>query len=182
MRHWLFMYGLLSTCVGLLVGCESAKEEEIRTWMTEQRANAHPRITPLTEPKPFNPQDYTQQGAADPFSSDKLTQALKRDSSRVSANATLIAPELARRKEPLEAFPLDTISMVGSLVKTGQPVALVNIGALLYQVRRGEHLGQNFGRITSITETEIALHEIVQDAAGDWTERMTSLQLREGSK
>jgi type IV pilus assembly protein PilP len=111
-----------------------------------------------------------------------LAQALKRDSNQATANAALIAPELNRRKEPLEAMPLDTVAMVGSLVKLGQPVALVRVENLLYQVRIGNYLGQNYGRITKISETELALREIVQDAAGEWTERMATLQLQEGSK
>ena len=62
-----------------------------------------------------------------------------------------------RRKEPLEEFPLDTISMVGRMERLGRPVALVLVGRLLYQVRPGEHLGQNYGLVTKISETEISL-------------------------
>jgi len=87
-----------------------------------------------------------------------------------------------RRKEPLEAFPLDAMMMVGTLVKQGQPVALVKVDNLLYQVRPGNYLGQNYGKITKITETEVSLREIVQDAAGEWTERQGSLQLQEKSR
>ena len=72
--------------------------------------------------------------------------------------------------------------MVGSLIKLGQPVALVRVDNLLYQVRVGNYLGQNYGRITKISETEVALREIVQDAAGEWIERTATLQLQEGSK
>jgi len=94
----------------------------------------------------------------------------------------LVAPELVRRKEALEAFPLDAVSLVGSLVKEGQPVALVKVDNLLYQVRVGNHLGQNYGRVTKIAETEVSLREIVQDAAGEWIERTATLQLQERSK
>ena len=111
-----------------------------------------------------------------------MTRALKRDSTQVAANATLIAPELNRRKEPLEAYPLDTMAMVGSLVKTGQPVALVRVDNLLYQVKVGAYLGQNYGRVMKVTETEVVLREIVQDATGDWIERPATLQLQEKSK
>ena len=97
-------------------------------------------------------------------------------------NRTLTAPELARRKEPLEAFPLDTMAMVGSLNKVGKPTALLKVDQLLYQVQVGNYLGQNYGRITAITETAIQLREIVQDATGDWIERTASLELQEGAK
>ena len=72
--------------------------------------------------------------------------------------------------------------LVGGLVRDGKPVALVNVGKLLYQVRTGDHLGQNYGRVLKISETEITLREIVQDAAGEWIERPASLQLQERSK
>jgi len=93
-----------------------------------------------------------------------------------------VAPELARRKEPLEAFPLDSMALVGSLVRAGQPVALVKVDSLLYQVRPGNYLGQNYGRVTKINETEVTLREIVQDAVGEWIERTATLQLQEKSK
>ncbi|MBA4329809.1 MAG: pilus assembly protein PilP [Polaromonas sp.] len=171
----------LSACLGL-VACGSSEHEELQQWMSEQRSQTRPRIQPLPEPTKFSPQAYTQEGAIEPFSSQKLLQALKRDSNQATANAGLIAPELNRRKEPLEAMPLDAVVMVGSLIKQGQPVALIRVDSLLYQVRVGNYLGQNYGRITKISETELALREIVQDAAGEWTERMANIQLQEGSK
>lgn len=137
---------------------------------------------PIPEPKKFTPQAYTQETATDPFSVQKLTQALKRDSAQSTSNAGLIAPELARRKEPLESFPLDTMSMVGTIIRAGTPVALVKVENLIYQVRPGNYLGQNYGRITKVGETEVVMREIVQDAAGEWIERVATLQLQERSK
>jgi len=166
----------------LLAGCGASEQEELQQWMAEQRAQTKPRVTPIPEPKKFTPQSYTQQAVTDPFSNLKLTQALKRESSQSPANAALIAPELTRRKEPLESFPLDTMAMVGSLVKQGKPVALIRVDNLLYQVKAGDYLGQNYGRITKVGETEVTLREIVQDAAGEWIERPASLQLQEKSK
>jgi type IV pilus assembly protein PilP len=82
----------------------------------------------------------------------------------------------------MEAFPLDSMTLVGSIIKAGQPVALVKVDNLLYQVKLGNHLGQNFGRVTKINETEVTLREIVQDAVGEWIERIATLQLQERSK
>lgn len=172
---------LLTACFGL-ASCGSSEHEELQQWMSEQRSQTRPKIQPLPEPTKFSPQAYTQEGAIEPFSNQKLLQALKRDSNQSTANAGLIAPELNRRKEPLEAMPLDAVVMVGSLIRQGQPVALIRVDSLLYQVRVGNYLGQNYGRITKISETELALREIVQDAAGEWTERTANLQLQEGSK
>lgn len=165
-----------------LAGCGASGQEEVQQWMNQQRASTKPHVTPIPEPKKFTPQAYTQEGATDPFSNLKLTQALKRDSAQSTSNAALLAPELARRKEPLEAFPLDSMKMVGSLLKEGHPVALLRIDNLLYQVKPGNYLGQNYGKIVKVNETEVVLREIVQDAAGEWTERTATLQLQERSK
>jgi type IV pilus assembly protein PilP len=165
-----------------LVGCGSSSEDDIRQWLVEERNQTRPKVAPIPAPKQFKPEAYANAAAIEPFSNQKLTQALKRDSAQVASNGALVAPELARRKEPLEAFPLDAMSLVGSIVKAGQPVALVKVDSLLYQVKPGNYLGQNFGKVTKISETEVGLREIVQDAVGEWIERAATLQLQERSK
>ena len=166
----------------LLSACGSSGQEELQEWMSVQKAQTKPHIQPIPEPKIFVPQAYTQEASTDPFSKQKLTQALTRESAQSASSAALVAPELARRKEPLEGFPLDSMAMVGSLAKEGLPVALVRVDNLLYQVRSGNYLGQNFGKIVKVAETEVVLREIVQDAAGEWIERTAKLQLQERSK
>lgn len=165
-----------------LAGCGASGDDELRQWMAEQKSQTRPTVAPISEPKQFKPESYTQVTAIEPFSNQKLTQALKRESTQSAASGALIAPELARRKEALESFPLDTMAMVGSMVKSTQPVALVKVNNLLYQVRPGSYLGQNFGRVTKVSETEVILREIVQDAVGEWIERTATLQLQERSK
>jgi type IV pilus assembly protein PilP len=86
-----------------------------------------------------------------------------------------------RRKEPLEAYPLEQLKMVGTLSQAGITYALVRAEKTLYRVKKGNYLGQNFGLITEITDTEVKLKEIVQDTAGDWTERQSVLPLLEGN-
>ena len=168
---------------GALAACGSSDHDEIQKWMQDQRAATKPQVTPIAEPKKFTPQAYTQEAAIEPFSNQKLAQALKRDQQQgASPSAALVAPELNRRKEPLEGYPLDAMTMVGSLMKQGQPVALVRVDNLLYQVKPGNYLGQNYGRITKVGETEVVLRELVQDAAGEWIERTATLQLQEKSK
>ena len=173
---------LLAFCSISMLGCSATGEDELRQWMASERAQAKPNVTPIAEPKQFHPQPYNENAGMEPFNPLKLTQALRRESSQLASNAALIAPEMARRKEPLEAFPLDTMAMVGSLNKAGKPTALLRVDKLLYQVQTGNYLGQNYGRITAITETAIQLREIVQDATGDWVERTTSLELQEEAK
>ena len=91
----------------------------------------------------------------------------------------MLAAEINRRKEPLEAYPVDSMSMVGSVFRNGRPYALLKVDNLLYQVKPGDYLGQNYGKILQISETNIAYREIVQDAAGEWIERNSALQLQE---
>lgn len=180
MRHTLL---LSVAAVMALSACEGSEHEEINKWMAEQRAVTKPQIEPIPEPKKFTPEVYSQESAVEPFSNQKLTQALKRDAQQSgSASAALLAPELNRRKEPLEAYPLDSMTMVGSLMKKGNPVALLRVDNLLYQVKPGNYLGQNYGRITKVGESEVVLRELVQDAAGEWIERVATLQLQEKSK
>jgi type IV pilus assembly protein PilP len=162
----------------LLVGC-SAEHEELREWMEQQRREVKPSISPMQPPKKFDPQPYTSAQAVEPFSQQKLTVALKQEARQPNS---LLSAELNRRKEPLEAYPLDSMSMVGSVNKQGQALCLLRVDALLYQVKVGDYLGQNYGRITKIDETEIAMREIVQDAAGEWIERPATLQLQERAR
>jgi type IV pilus assembly protein PilP len=172
-----------AAAVVVLAGCAGSDTDEINAWMAQQRATTKPKVTPIAEPKNFMPEAYDQEAQVDPFSTQKLAQALKRDSQQQGqASAALLAPELARRKEPLEAFPLDAMSMVGSLIKKGEPVALVKVDNLLYQVKPGNYLGQNYGKITKVGESEVVLRELVQDAAGEWVERVATLQLQEKGK
>ena len=165
-----------------LAACSESEHEELQQWMAEQRSLTRPQVPPIQEPKKFAPQAYAQEVGEEPFSNVKLTQALRQQSNNATANAALIAPELARRKEPLENMALDSMVMVGSLNKGGQLVALLKVDNLLYQAKLGNYLGQNYGRITKVSETEIVLREIVQDPTGEWIERAATLQLQEGLK
>ncbi len=174
-----FLLLTLGAAASLLAGCSTPDDNALHQWVSDQRNQSRPKVEPIPPSKQFSPQGYTQLATLDPFSAQKLTQALRRDSAQVQANAGLVLPELARRKEPLESFPLDAMAMVGSLDKAGKPVALVRVDNLLYQVRTGNYLGQNYGRVMRISESEIGLREVVQDAAGDWVERIANLQLQE---
>lgn len=173
---------LTFSCGALLVGCGPSGEDEIRQWMHELRATTRSQVTPISEPKQFLPQAYVVGNDLDPFNPVKLTQALRKESAQSASNASLIAPEMARRKEQLEAYPLDAMTMVGSLNKAGTQTALLSVDRLIYQVKAGNYLGQNYGKITKITETEIQLREIVQDSTGDWIERSAALGLQEGKE
>ncbi|MBK9136332.1 MAG: pilus assembly protein PilP [Betaproteobacteria bacterium] len=169
------LLGLCLVVPALLAGC-GAEHEELQQWMEQQRREVKPSVTPLSPPRRFDPQPYASAQAVDPFSQQKLSVALKHEARQPNS---LLAAELNRRREPLEAYPLDSMSMVGSVNKQGRPYGLLRVDNLLYQVKVGDYLGQNYGRIMRIGETEITLREIVQDAAGEWIERPATLQLQE---
>lgn len=162
----------------LLTAC-SDDQQELTQWMDQQRREVKPSVQPLSPPKKFNPQPYLALNGVEPFSNQKLTVALKQEARQPNS---LLSAELNRRKEPLEAYPLDSMSMVGSVSKNGRPYALLRVDNLLYQVKTGDYLGQNYGKITKISETDVALREIVQDAAGEWIERASALQLQEKAR
>jgi len=161
-----------------LVGC-SGSQDELTQWIEQQRREVKPNVSPLSAPKKFNPQAYLAGGSVEPFSNQKLTVAIKQEARQSNS---LLAAEINRRKEPLEAYPIDSMNMVGSVTKQGRPYALLKVDNLLYQVKQGDYLGQNYGKITKISETDISFREIVQDAAGEWIERTSSLQLQEKAR
>ncbi len=175
---------IIWTLVSLLAlgACSGSGEEELQQWMVEQRNQTKPKITPIPEPKKFLPQTYRVSIGPEPFNGQRLTQALRQASTTATSNAALVAPELERRKEPLESMPLDNMRMVGSFNKAGQLVAIIKVDNLLYQIKPGNYLGPNYGRVTKVSETEVVMREIVQDAAGEWIERVATLQLQERSK
>jgi type IV pilus assembly protein PilP len=174
-----FSLTLCACCALMLAGCTASGQDELQTWMQTERSAIEPQVTPIPEPTKFVPQNYQGERLIEPFSSEKLASVLRGAQNATVTYSALIAPELNRRKQPLEAYPLDVMTMVGSLNRQGQMVALVKVDELLYQVRTGSYLGQNYGRVKKITETEVTLREIVQDPAGEWIERPAALQLQE---
>lgn len=171
---------LLALC--LLSGCWGSEHGDIQQWIATQKSTTKPRIQPLKEPSVFTPQAYIASSGMDPFNMLKLTQVLSRESAQNTSNTALLLAEQNRRKDELESYPLDSMSLVGSMKKSGQDTALLRVNQLIYQVKPGSYIGQNYGRILQIGEHSIKLREVVQDAAGDWVERMTTLDLQEGSK
>jgi type IV pilus assembly protein PilP len=167
-------WAALGFALSLFAGCGS-EQGELQQWMEQQRREVKPSVEPLSPPKKFNPQPYASTNGVEPFSPQKLTVAIKQEARQPNS---MLAAEFNRRKEPLEAFPLDSMTMVGSVIKNGRNFALLRVDNLLYQVKTGDYLGQNYGKIIAITETDLSLREIVQDAAGEWIERPGSLQLQ----
>ena len=167
---------LVAAVASVLAGC-ATDNSDLDAWMIQTRQDVRPSVAKIPEPKRFVPFRYEASLDLDPFSNSKLQVALARYTER---NKGGIKPDLERRREPLENYPLDTIRMVGHMQKASQgAVALVEVDKVVFQARPGQYIGQNFGRITRISETEVGIKEMVQDAAGDWVEREASLQLQE---
>jgi type IV pilus assembly protein PilP len=163
----------------LASACNWSSQSELQQWMADTRQAMKPNVQPVPEPKEFTPQAYDSKGLVDPFDGQKILMAVARQA-QARASASAIKPDLDRRRETLEGFPLDQIRMVGMMVQGGSNVALLESNGATYMVRAGNYVGQNFGLITRISETEVQLKEIVQDAAGEWVERPARLELQEG--
>jgi type IV pilus assembly protein PilP len=161
----------------LLAGCGDSDVREVRTWMIETKAQTKPSVKPLPESKEFVPYAYNQAGAPDPFSADKLAGP-----GSVAQQPTAGQPDLNRPREALENYPLDTMRMVGMMQKGGASFALVQIERSVYRVRAGQRLGQNFGQVTRVTPAAVEIREMVQDAGGDWVERISKLELQESKE
>jgi len=155
----------------LLVGC-SQEQDDLKAWMAREEAGMKGQVKPLPEIQPYEQVGYEGFALPSPFDTSKFV------SSNVPAVVGGVRPDVNRQREPLEAFPVETLKMVGVLMKGGVNYALVNSNGSIYQVKTGNYMGQNFGVITQISETEITLKELVEDLNGDWVERTTPLYLQ----
>jgi type IV pilus assembly protein PilP len=161
--------------LSMLAGC-SPENEELIQWMQDEHKAVKPNVPPVYPPKKFDPQAYLGAEGVDPFGAQKLVAAAGSSSKQSSS---LLAAAQNHRTEPLEAYPLDSMTMVGAMVQGGKAHALLRVENLLHDVKVGDWIGQNYGRVTKITETELTLNETVQDATGEWIERTSTLQLQE---
>jgi type IV pilus assembly protein PilP len=169
---------LLAAAFGL-AGCSDSDVKEVRNWMDTVKKETKVSVTPLSEPKTFIPYAYTLRDEIDPFNPNKLLAELARAAAKTDNK---LKPDMERRKELLESFPLDTMQMVGLIQKNGVNYALVQIDRNVYQVKNGQRLGQNFGIVTVVNDTVINVKEVVQDAGGEWVERMSKLELQESKE
>ncbi|WP_410500133.1 pilus assembly protein PilP [Chitinibacter sp. S2-10] len=167
MKRWILLLSLVS----LLSGCFGEENSDLKAWMTEQSEGLRGRVEPLPEVKPYEPFAYDAFNLPDPFRPSKMELAKKGGNSG-------IVPNTNRVKEVLESYDLEKLRMVGTLQQGKVIQALVKApDGNLYRVKVGSYMGQDFGMVTSVSETEIALKEIVEDSGGDWVERTTTLSL-----
>lgn len=155
----------------LLTACGGEEGDDLDQYMRDAAKHIKPSVKPLPEVKPYTALPYNADGSlVDPF---RARKALNK------SNA--LQPNLNRAKEPLEAYPLESLKYVGLLSRNKLTYALLKTpDNNVQQVKIGNFVGQNFGRVTQITDSELILNEIVQDElSGDWVERVSNLALQE---
>jgi type IV pilus assembly protein PilP len=172
---------LVSAGVVLLAACGGEEQGELRQELATMTKDLRGKVDPLPQVRSYEPVPYKGESMVDPFVPGRIVIAAVTGGSGAGGGGG-VQPDLNRPKEPLEAFPLDAITMVGTLAQNKDMYALVRAGTNLFRVKKGNYMGQNFGLITAIEESQINLKEVVQDSGGDWVERSTTLQMSEVKK
>jgi type IV pilus assembly protein PilP len=166
-RHQIIIVFL--ACAGL-ASCGGDRYSDLKQFVKESDNLPHSRIPPLPDVKPYEAFAYDAYDLVDPFKPRKIQPP--------KDVVGGLQPDLTRRKEPLEAYPIENLRMVGMLQQNKANYALVKSpDNNLFRVKVGNYMGQNFGLITEITEATIKLKETVQDSGGDWTERVSTMTL-----
>jgi type IV pilus assembly protein PilP len=169
----------IAVAAALLAACGDEKQSELRQELTALTKDLRGKVDPLPQVKSYEPVPYKGESMLDPFVPGRIVVS---QASGTGGGGGGVQPDLNRPKEPLESFPLEAIQMVGTLSQNKDVFALVKAGSNLFRVKKGNYMGQNFGVITAIDESQISLKEVVQDSGGDWVERSTALQMQEGKK
>jgi len=165
--------------VALLAACGGEEQGELRQELAAMTKDLRGRVDPLPQVRSYEPVPYKGESMLDPFVPGRIVVA---QAAGAGGSGGGVQPDLNRPKEPLEAFPLEQLQMVGTLAQNKDMYALVRAGNNLFRVKKGNYMGPNFGVITAIDEGQINLKEVVQDSGGDWVERSTTLQMQEGKK
>lgn len=175
----------LTLCLALSA-CSGGEHQDVRNWMTENTKDLRGNIPKLPPVIPYQPVPYTADGLLDPFNSAKIEPESKRGTGSSGKPGALQPNFEARdlRNNLMEKYPLETLRMIGVLNINKQPIAVIQVEQHVKQVKIGDYIGQDFGIVTHIGEQELSLRELIQDSAGDWSERTSTLQMQstEGSK
>lgn len=164
-------------CLGtiLLAGCAASEHQDIKEWMTEQSKNMKGKVDPLPAITPFPVVAYETETMLSPFATAKIVTA--------EAVADKSAPDQTRSPQPLEAFTLEELKVIGVILSGTVPYALIQTPSpnKPKHVRVGEYMGKSFGKITSITLNGITVLETVKDTSGAWVPQEKTLMVpREG--
>jgi len=169
--------------VTLLMGCSSGSMDDLQAYVDEVKASRKGKVPPLPEFTPVESFTYSVANKGDPFVSweAKAASAVKQEKKAKKGGG--LQPDMTRRREPLESFPLDTLRMVGTLQRENESSALVRSpDGLVSRVVVGNYVGQNHGRVVSILPDRMELMEIVPDGLGGWQHRPASLVIVEAAQ
>lgn len=159
----------------MLSACTQDKKENLNHYIHEIKSKSIGQIEPLPEVKPYEIFTYKASNLRSPFEPPVQEQNIV-----TTPSGNGVAPDLRRRKEPLESFPIDSLRMVGTLERDEKIWAIVvDKDGTVHRITQGNYVGQNHGKITSVTEEKVSLTEIIPDGRGGWRERPASMTLVE---
>ncbi len=156
----------------ILSGCTEGTMSDLRLFVQNAHKDRKPRVEPLPRIRPYETYAYTATNLTDPFSAGNLQQ--KKPAPSVSG----LTPDLNRRKEPLEQYPLDSLRMVGTLSRGDSSWAVIHApDGTVHRAGKGNYLGQNFGKIMHVSDEKLNIKEIVQGPGGNWVERDSNIAI-----
>ncbi|MBW3566350.1 MAG: pilus assembly protein PilP [Proteobacteria bacterium] len=160
----------------LLAGC-AGDMSDLERFVSEEKAKKAGPIEPLPQIQPYETFSYEAHDLRSPFVPD--TEANQASEGQLGSG-TGLRPDITRNKEYLEQFPLDGLKMVGTIESQGETYALVSDpDGSVHRIQPGNYLGQNHGKVTQVTGTQIRVTEIVPDGLGGWMERQAAIGLDE---
>jgi type IV pilus assembly protein PilP len=152
---------------------------DLQQFVDQTKAKPPGRVEPIPPFVPYQNFEYTSQNFRDPFMLVDFRRPERVDDT-ISADATGPRPDMDRPREPLEDFPLDTLRFKGTVTKDGTKWGLIFApDNTIHRVLEGNYMGQNHGRLISLTDVEIKLTEIVPDGLGNYIERSAAIALIE---
>lgn len=169
-----FRSALIVAIVGFVVsGCVNDNVSDLEQHIQKVKAKKPPPIPPLPKVKPYETYSYDETTLRDPFQPSVKRTVVKHNNDK-------FRPDMNRQREVLEQFPLDTLTMVGTLEQNGERWALIRAqNGTLYRTKKGRYIGQDYGKIVRVTENEIILQETVPDGLGSWVRRQATLSVNE---
>lgn len=164
---------LLIASLLVLAGCADKRMSDLESFVENTHKDRKPRVEPLPRVKPNPTFEYTASELVDPFSQANLIQQRPTQDGGP-------APDPTRRKEPLEDYPLDALSMVGTLSNDDSAWAIIRTpDGTVHRAGQGNYLGQNYGKIQAVKDTEVEIVELIPDVSGGWMERDASIAIVE---
>jgi type IV pilus assembly protein PilP len=162
--------------LALLAGCSEDDFSDLNQYITEVKVRPKGTIKPLPEIKVVEPFIFKPEDLRDPFKPIKPAETV--DEANTSTGSGGIKPDTSRRKEELEAFPIETLKMIGTVEMKSNLWGLIrSVDKTVYRVQKGNYMGQNYGKIIRISPDKIELMEIVPDKPGTWREQQLSIML-----